>query len=72
MNFPPGFDPSMIKNVNADQMKMASDMLSGMSDEQLQGYAKMMGFLHQLLSCLFFPQECLVSHQKCFEQMLHE
>jgi len=42
MNFP-GYNPSMLNNMNMDQMKMASDMLSGMSDEQLRGYAKMMG-----------------------------
>jgi len=42
MNFP-GYNPSMLNNMNVDQMKMASDMLSGMSDEQLRGYAKMMG-----------------------------
>jgi len=42
MNFP-GYNPSMFNNMNMDQMKMASDMLSGMSDEQLRGYAKMMG-----------------------------
>jgi len=44
MNFP-GYNPSMFNNMNMDQMKMASDMLSGMSDEQLRGYAKMMGTL---------------------------
>ncbi len=44
MNFP-GYNPSMFNNMNMDQMKMASDMLSGMSDEQLASYAKMMGTL---------------------------
>ena len=42
MNFP-GFNPSMLNNMNMDQMKMASDMLSGMSDEQLRSYGQMMG-----------------------------
>jgi tetratricopeptide (TPR) repeat protein len=46
MNFPPGYNPSMLNNLDMNQMKMASDMISGMSDDQLRDYAKMMGMPH--------------------------
>ena len=42
MNFP-GFNPSMFNNMSPDQMKMTSDMINGMSDDQLRSYAKMAG-----------------------------
>jgi len=43
MNF--GFNPNMFSGMNFDpqQMKMASDMISKMSDDELRNYAKMMG-----------------------------
>jgi len=43
----------MFNNIDHNQMKMASDMMAGMSDEQLRSYASMMGLNMNVLASNF-------------------